>query len=190
MPEDTTEARLASQIAWYDGRAAKNQRWYKNLKFTVIVISTAIPLLAGAQVPVPPILGLQNWLLGLLGAIIAVIEGVQQLNQYHGNWISYRSTCEALKHEKFLFIGNAGAYATAKNPQALLAERIESLVSQEHAKWASVQEAAGRTAGQGNGADGANASSASDPAGDASAVPGARREASASPATDATNAKP
>ena len=34
------------------------------------------------------------WVLGAMGAAIAVIESVQQLYQFHGNWISYRSTCE------------------------------------------------------------------------------------------------
>jgi len=47
---------------------------------------------------------------------------------------------EALKHEKFLYLAAAGPYATATNAHTLLAERVESLVSQEHAKWASGQE--------------------------------------------------
>jgi hypothetical protein len=64
---------------------------------------------------------------------------VQQLNQYHNKLITYRSTAEALKHEKYLYLGNAGPYA-AVNPKALLTERVESSVSQEHAKWASSQE--------------------------------------------------
>jgi cell division protein FtsX len=29
-----------------------------------------------------------------IGMLIAITEGVQQLNQYHANWISYRSACE------------------------------------------------------------------------------------------------
>jgi hypothetical protein len=37
-------------------------------------------------------------------------------------------------------LSTAGPYAAADNPRALLAERVESLVSQEHAKWASVQD--------------------------------------------------
>ncbi|MGH6936240.1 MAG: DUF4231 domain-containing protein, partial [Methylocella sp.] len=77
---------------------------------------------------------------GGLGVLIAVIEGLQQLYQYQANWIAYRSTCEALRHEKFLFLGAAGPYAAAADPHALLAERIDSLVSQEHAKWASSQQ--------------------------------------------------
>ena len=70
---------------------------------------------------------------------IVVLESVQQLFQFHSNWTHYRSTSEALKHEKFLYLAHAGSYATAANPEALLAERIEARVSQEHASWASEQ---------------------------------------------------
>jgi hypothetical protein len=72
------------------------------------------------------------------------MEGLQQLNQYQANWITYRSTCEALEHEKFLFLAKAGPYGAAADARVLLAERIESLVSQEHAKWAAGQESAER----------------------------------------------
>jgi Protein of unknown function (DUF4231) len=54
--------------------------------------------------------------------------------------LDYRSSAEALKHEKYLFLASAGPYAAAENPRALLAERVESMVSQEHAKWAAGQE--------------------------------------------------
>jgi hypothetical protein len=63
---------------------------------------------------------------------------------YQANWINYHSTCEALKHEKFLFLANAGPYTAAADPRVLLAERVESLISQEHAKWAAGQEFAER----------------------------------------------
>jgi Protein of unknown function (DUF4231) len=58
------------------------------------------------------------------------------MNQYHSKWITYRSTAEALKHEKYLFLATAGPYAASENPHSLLAQRVESLASQEHAKWA------------------------------------------------------
>lgn len=72
--------------------------------------------------------------------VIVVIEGVQQLNQFEANWISYRFTCEALKHEKYLYLAQAGPYGATEKPLALLAERIEGLVSQENAKWVSSRE--------------------------------------------------
>ena len=129
---DVTLERLEDQINWYDGRSLRSQRWFKTLKGATIVAAAIIPLCAGLQAP--PILT------GSLGALIALLEGLQQLNQYQQNWITYRSTCEALKHEKYVYLAGAGPYAAAVNPRALLAERIESLISQEHAKWVSTAE--------------------------------------------------
>jgi hypothetical protein len=48
--------------------------------------------------------------------------------------VQYRSTAEALKHEKYLFLSQAGPY-TGPERLRVLAERVEGLVSQEHAKW-------------------------------------------------------
>ncbi len=142
MPDNPTMQRLEEQIEWYDARSARNQTWFKFLKVIVISCAALIPFISGMGMTFVP-----AWAPGVLGVVIAVAEGMQQLNQYHANWIAFRSTCETLKHEKYLFLGKAGPYASSRDPQALLAERIESFVSQEHAKWASGQEFADK-AGQ------------------------------------------
>jgi Protein of unknown function (DUF4231) len=80
----------------------------------------------------------------VLGLIILIVEGLQQLNQYQTNWISYRSTCEALRHEKYLYLAGTGPYANADQVLPLLADRIEGLISQEHAKWLSARQQAGK----------------------------------------------
>ncbi len=129
---DITLDRLQDQIEWYDRKSGQNQRTFKVLKVGTIVAAALVPAFSVS----PSLHGITAG----LGVCIVVLEGLQQLNQYHSNWIAYRSTCEALKHEKFLYLGNAGVYATSTDSHALLAERIESLVSQEHAKWASNQE--------------------------------------------------
>jgi uncharacterized protein DUF4231 len=131
--------RLEEQIGWYDGRSRKNQRWFKGLKVCQIVTAAAIPVAAGLSSP--------SWLVGGAGALIVVLEGLQQLQQYQQNWTTYRSTCEQLKHEKFLFLARGGPYGADPNPEALLAERVESLVSQEHAAWVSHREEADRRGG-------------------------------------------
>lgn len=130
--DDPTMLRLEDQIKWYDARSSHNQRIFKVLKMVVILAAALIPFLVGLNVP--------RCIIGGLGVLIAVMEGLQQVSQYHSNWITYRSTCEALKHEKFLYLAKAGPYTAATDAHVLLAERIESLVSQEHAKWASGQE--------------------------------------------------
>jgi hypothetical protein len=129
---DIVLERLDDQLNWYDRKASYNEKRFKIFRITTIVISVSIPLCA-AFVPYPLVTG-------TLGALIALCEGLQQLNQYHQNWLTYRSTAEALKHEKYLFLSLAGPYASAENPRTFLAERVESLVSQEHSKWASARE--------------------------------------------------
>jgi hypothetical protein len=126
--------RLEDQLAWYDRKSLANQRAYKRIKVTEILAAAIIPFLAGLGLPHTGIVT------GGLGVLITVLEGLLHLNQYQQNWITYRSTCEALKHEKYTYLGNAAPYANVADPHSLLAERIESLVSQEHAKWASTQQ--------------------------------------------------
>lgn len=130
------QRRLEDQIAWYDLKSQHNQRWFKALKICQIVVAAAIPVGAAASAPL--------WLIGGGGALIVILEGLQQLQQYQQNWTTYRSTCERLKHEKFLFLALAGPYATATNPESVLAERVEGLVSQEHAAWASHRDEASK----------------------------------------------
>ena len=131
---DPITARLEDQIAWYDRKSSSCQRIYKRIKFTEIV--------AAALIPFVPALQLQHagWIDGVLGMVITILEGMLHLNQYQQNWIAYRSTCESLKHEKYVYLANASPYAGVADARALLAERVESLVSQEHAKWASTQQ--------------------------------------------------
>ena len=123
--------RLEEQIKWYSHGARRNKRWYMRIKVVQIVSAAAIPVLSATSLP--------TWVAGGLGASIVVLESIQQLFQFHSNWTHYRSTSESLKHEKYLYLARAGSYATAANPEALLAERIESRVSQEHSAWASEQ---------------------------------------------------
>ncbi len=127
-----TLERLEDQINWYDKKSRRNQRFYKWLK--------AVTVIAAAMVPAVSVGVGGRPYAAALGVIIVVAEGLQQMNQYQANWISYRSTCEALKHDKYLFLAKAGPYASASDPIVLLAERIEGLVSQEHAKWASTRQ--------------------------------------------------
>ena|SRR6266550_7494650 len=126
--------RLEDQIGWYDRKSMINQRYFKRIKMVEIAAAAIIPFLSAFSLP------RMMLVTGGLGVLITVLEGMLHLNQYQQNWITYRSTCESLKHEKYVYLGKASPYASAVDPHALLAERIESLVSQEHAKWASVQQ--------------------------------------------------
>ena len=126
-----TLARLDDQLAWYEGAAGRSQRWYRGLKVVTLVLGAAIPVAAA--------LGASAAVAGVLGGIVVVLEGLQQLFHHQENWLRYRGVAEALRTEKHLFEAAAGAYATAQEPLQLLAERIEALFAQERSAWTSDQ---------------------------------------------------
>ena len=49
-----------------------------------------------------------------------------------------------MKPEELLFLARAGPYGGTDNARAILADRIEGLISQEHAKWVSARDEANR----------------------------------------------
>lgn len=129
---DSGYQRLEQQIRWYDRKSLAAQRWFKRAKVVEIVCAALIPLMAKVQTTIA----------ALLGASVVVLEGVQQVSQWNQNWITYRSTCEALRHEKYSYMAKSSVYEgkTEDEAKRILAQRVESLVSTEHAKWISRQE--------------------------------------------------
>lgn len=129
--------RLEDQIAWYDSKSGSAQLKYKLTKYFTIIASASIPILALYEC---------KEVVAIAGALIAVFEGANQVNQWQHNWITYRATCEALRHEKYTFIERANPYDLDDPVKArkLLVERIESLISTEHSKWIAVQNEAAK----------------------------------------------
>jgi hypothetical protein len=118
--------RLEDQLDWYDRKSLLAQKAYKRAKTLELVVAATVPVLAALDAP--------GALTAALAAVVVVIEGVLQLNQWQTNWVLYRATAEALKHEKYLYLSDAGPYS-GPDRDRVLAERVEGLVSQEHAKW-------------------------------------------------------
>src|SRR3954471_18181088 len=132
-PDHPAWARLVDQLGWYDRKSVAAQRAFRRVKIAQVVLAAGVPVVAAVRGPA--------WVTAVLGSAVVVLEAVQQLYQWQTNWVLYRSTAEALKHEKSLFLSAAGPYAAPARPR-VLAERIEGLISQEHAKWTQGREPA------------------------------------------------
>ena len=137
--DDPIFARLEDQIDWYDRKSRSAQRTFKRIKVVEILAAAAIPFLAGLTFQHDKLVTAG------LGVLITILEGVLHLNQYQQIWNTYRSTCESLKHEKYVYLAKAGPYAGVADPYALLADRVESTVSQEHAQWSALQQQSGKS---------------------------------------------
>jgi hypothetical protein len=160
--EGYLSGRLDDQLAYYQtvgGRAKQMHLW---LQSCIIVLSVMAPLAVN-----------QNWQgwqrpLVLVGALVLpVMTGLASFRKYGETWISYRTTAELLKNEKYLFLTGSGRYRD--NPHAFqdLVEAVETLLSAEHTKFRATytearqapggtggkhgEHAAGGTAGEGGG---------------------------------------
>lgn len=122
-------ARLDEQLAWLDLKSIHHQRRYRRLKVVAIAAAALVPLLSGLD-------GFA-FAAGALGVLVVIVEGLLQVNQHYEHWIRYRSTCENLRHEKYLYLARAARYAGLDDAQALrrLAENVELLLSREGEEW-------------------------------------------------------
>jgi hypothetical protein len=127
--DDPVFQRLEDQLKWYSQKSRAARRAFKRIKVVEIVGAALIPFLTGRSWPY------ERFVIGGLGVLITVLEGVLHLNEYQENWTNYRNTAESLKHEKFLYLAQAGPYANAADPRSVLAERVEALISQENSQW-------------------------------------------------------
>jgi len=123
--------RLQDQIDWYDRKGMKNQKWFKRLQVAAILASVTIPFLSGYITETTLLLKVS---VGLLGLIVAAITAVLGLYKFQENWFEFRTTCESLNHEKYMFLTQSEPY-DQDNPFRLLVERVESLISKENTAW-------------------------------------------------------
>lgn len=125
------QQRLDDQINWYSTKSSLCKSWYTGLRLVEIIAAAIIPLLSGG-------LGdnilYHNWIIGSLGILIAIAAGTGSLFKFHENWIQYRATSEALKNEKYLFLGRTSPY-DGEDCFQVLVQRVESLISKENSSW-------------------------------------------------------
>jgi len=122
--------RLDDQIDWYSKNATKNKSRFHGFQIAVIIIGAIIPLVNLVDFAPTEIRIISS----ILGVIIVGVSGILQLKKYHENWISYRSTEEALKKEKYTYENNAGEYSGLDEEKKLklLVENVESTISNQN----------------------------------------------------------
>lgn len=130
--EQYIKDRVDEQIKWYDKKSIVCKRMYKIFQTIEIIIAALIPLLSGFVNNNATI----AFTVGALGSVIAIIEAVTKLNNYHENWVEYRATCELLRYQKQLFISASFPYnSSEESPENVFVRNIESIISSENGKW-------------------------------------------------------
>lgn len=123
-------ARLDDQINWYSTKSTYCQTRHKVLRILEVVSAALIPFLSALGTNIP----CTSWIVGSLGALIAICAASSGIFKFHENWIQYRATSEQLKHEKYLFLARAAPYADS-DAFHVLVHRVEGLISKENSTW-------------------------------------------------------
>lgn len=133
--EEYITNRVDNQISWYDSKSVHCQKVYKFFQTVEIIIAALIPLLSGyteIHISIPIIIG-------IFGAIIAIIESITKLFKWHENWIEYRTTCELLRYQKYLYITKSAPYNTEPETiDNIFVRNIENIISAENNKWKNI----------------------------------------------------
>jgi hypothetical protein len=130
-PGDATLERLDYLIDWYRSHAQRERWAHKGLKIVSISAAAAVPVLVAVSG--------EAWAVASLGAIVVVVEALQELFQWQTNAVAFARTKELLIREQALYRAEAGRYEKAKDPERLLAVRIEALVAEELDAWVAGQ---------------------------------------------------
>jgi hypothetical protein len=145
-PQEYLEQRLQDQIDWYDRKGSSAQRRFRTLRMLEIVLAASVPVFAGLVEP-PSLMRIGT---GLLGGLIVILAGMLSLNQFEEKWVQYRTTCESLKQEKYLYLTGTPPY-DASDAFATLVRRVEGLLSTENRGWAEYAKAGTRASAPADG---------------------------------------
>ena len=129
--EEYLKNRVDHQINWYDRKSCFNQNWFKRLQIIAIISASTIPFLTGYSSGESDKIRV---CIGMLGLMVAAVTAILSLYKFQENWHEFRTTCESLTHEKYLFETKTEPYdITDSFP--LLVQRVETLISKENSNW-------------------------------------------------------
>ena len=127
--ENYLTGRYRDQVRWYGDKAATNKRLYQVFQWSVIVLSSALPVL------VATVSTEYKWLTVGIAIILAIGTAGLKTFKFQELWISYRTIAETLKKEEHFYRAQIGDYQDADDRDALFVERVESLISRENTLW-------------------------------------------------------
>ena len=119
--------RYEEQRKWLSRRAVVHRRLTFAFQIPVIVMAAVVPVFAA--------LGYTQLTI-ILSAGVAAGLGIMNFAKSEDLWHNYRITERELTREKALYEHRIGKYASAKEPEKLFVEQVESLLTREFQKWA------------------------------------------------------
>lgn len=138
--QEYLDNRVDDQIKWYSHKSRSYKNAFYRLRTTEIILAAAVPVMTGLRSAENP------WIrdvIGILGGIVLIIAAITSLFKFQENSVEYRTTCEFLKHEKYLYLSRSEPY-DIQNPFQLFVQRIEAHIASETTKWSQSNVSSGK----------------------------------------------
>jgi len=126
--EEYIKNRLCNQISWYSKKSSQCKRWFYIARTIEIVLASIMTVLATTSFLKIP------FLIPFFSLSILIIASLLALYRFQELWISYRTTSESLKHEKYLFKTKTPPY-DKEGSFNLLVKNVENIISSENSLW-------------------------------------------------------
>ena len=126
-------SRWLDQVLWMEGRTARASFWHSILRVTALVGGILIPVLAGLSIE-GSLANIPHYSIVVLGLVVAISTGLEELFQFGERWRHYRQTVETLKIEGWRFFQLSDPYRRyGDHAQAypLFADRVEDVLRQD-----------------------------------------------------------
>ena len=121
--------RYEDQVNWYDRKSMWNQKRYKVLQWSALILASLTPILILMEPD------WSKWLAAAIAVLAATSAGALKIFKYQENWINYRTTCETLRKEIHYYKAGIQGYEHTTDKEALFVSRVESLISRENTLW-------------------------------------------------------
>ena len=140
--EDYLKKRIDCQIEWYDKKAIHCKKYHDNISITSIFCSSISSVICIVSLIFPQTSMIFTIISSLISLLLTTILALDKLKKYQELHTQYRTTCEKLKQEKFLYLTYAGEYYGNYDEEnfKLFVNRCESIMSTEIGTWAQLNE--------------------------------------------------
>jgi Protein of unknown function (DUF4231) len=128
-PASYITERLEQYQHWYDRKAALSKRRYLWMRGFAVVGGAVVPALVNIS------FSGRDALTTVLSLLVVISVSLESVLHYREQWRNYRSTEQALGHERMFFETGVGPYKGLDSDAAfkLLVERVEALIAAENA---------------------------------------------------------
>lgn len=126
------EQRLDNQISWYDKKSKSFKISTIISKVLIILLSASIPFMVEMMHHNEELLKEMIFVFALL---IGIVTGISSFMKFQEKWYSYRTTCETLRHQKYMFLTESGHYKDNPSKFNDLVLKVERTISKENSEW-------------------------------------------------------